>query len=49
MEETLSVATRVAEEAIDEAISNAEFDTSTQVIYVFPIFKCPLAAVIITH
>ncbi|XP_037537751.1 rab effector MyRIP [Nematolebias whitei] len=30
MEETLSVATRVAEEAIDEAISNAEFDTSTQ-------------------
>ncbi|MED6263694.1 hypothetical protein CHARACLAT_007039, partial [Characodon lateralis] len=28
--ETLSVAMRVAEEAIDEAISKAEFDTSTQ-------------------
>ncbi|KAK5602801.1 hypothetical protein CRENBAI_025073 [Crenichthys baileyi] len=28
--ETLSVALRVAEEAIDEAISKAEFDTSTQ-------------------
>ncbi|XP_041847752.1 rab effector MyRIP-like isoform X2 [Melanotaenia boesemani] len=30
MAETLSVAMRVAEEAIDEAISKAEFDTSTQ-------------------
>ncbi|CAN9502982.1 unnamed protein product [Ophioblennius macclurei] len=30
MAETLSVAMRVAEEAIDEAISNAEFDTSNQ-------------------
>ncbi|XP_024860598.1 rab effector MyRIP isoform X2 [Kryptolebias marmoratus] len=30
MAETLCVATRVAEEAIDEAISKADFDTSTQ-------------------
>uniref|UniRef100_A0A8C6LBJ7 Myosin VIIA and Rab interacting protein a n=2 Tax=Nothobranchius furzeri TaxID=105023 RepID=A0A8C6LBJ7_NOTFU len=30
LEETLTVAMRVAEEAIDEAISRAEFDTSTQ-------------------
>lgn len=34
MAETLTVALRVAEEAIDEAISKAEFDTSSQVIYV---------------
>lgn len=34
MSETLSVALRVAEEAIDEAISKAEFDTASQVIYV---------------
>lgn len=33
MAETLSVAMRVAEEAIDEAISKAEFDTANQVIY----------------
>lgn len=32
MAETLSVAMRVAEEAIDEAISKAEFDTANQVI-----------------
>lgn len=31
MAETLTVAFRVAEEAIDEAISNAEFDAATQV------------------
>lgn len=34
MAETLTVAMRVAEEAIDEAISKAEFDTASQVIYV---------------
>lgn len=34
MAETLTVALRVAEEAIDEAISKAEFDTASQVIYV---------------
>lgn len=33
MAETLTVALRVAEEAIDEAISKAEFDTASQVIY----------------
>lgn len=33
MAETLSVALRVAEEAIDEAISKAECDTASQVIY----------------
>ena len=32
MAETLTVALRVAEEAIDEAISEAEFDTASQVI-----------------
>lgn len=32
MAETLTVALRVAEEAIDEAISKAEFDTASQVI-----------------
>ena len=31
MAETLSVAMRVAEEAVDEAISNAEFDAASQV------------------
>jgi len=31
--ETITVALRVAEEAIDEAISKAEFDTTSQVIY----------------
>lgn len=34
MADTLTVALRVAEEAIDEAISKAEFDTSSQVIYI---------------
>lgn len=34
MAETLTVARRVAEEAIDEAIAKAEFDTSSQVIHV---------------
>lgn len=34
MAETLSVALRVAEEAIDEAISKAEVTTSSRVIYV---------------
>ena len=33
MAETLTVAMRVAEEAIDEAISKAEFHTDNQVIY----------------
>lgn len=32
MAETLTVALRVAEEAIDEAISKAEFDTTSQVV-----------------
>lgn len=36
MAETLSVAMRVAEEAIDEAISKAEVDTSSQVVNVSP-------------
>lgn len=39
MAETLTVARRVAEEAIDEAISKAEFDTSNQVIHVFPLIQ----------
>lgn len=34
MAETLTVALRVAEEAIDEAISKAEFDTASQVVHV---------------
>lgn len=41
MAETLSVALRVAEEAIDEAISKAEFDTSSQVICVVHAFFTP--------
>lgn len=32
MAETLTVALRVAEEAVDEAISKAEFDTTSQVV-----------------
>lgn len=34
MAETLTVALQVAEEAIDEAISKAEFDATSQVICV---------------
>lgn len=34
MAETLTVALRVAEEAIDEAICNAEFDSASQVTVV---------------
>lgn len=33
MAETLTVARRVAEEAIDEAISKAEFENTSQVVY----------------
>lgn len=33
MAETLTVASRVAEEAVDEAISKAESDTANQVVY----------------
>lgn len=32
--ETITVALRVAEEAIDEAISKAEFDSASQVVYI---------------
>lgn len=39
MAETLSVALRVAGEAIDEAISKAEFDTTNQVIHVIHFSK----------
>lgn len=37
MAETLTVALRVAEEAIDEAIYKAEFNPGSQVIYVLVI------------
>ena len=45
--ETLSVARRVAEEAIDETISKAEIDTSNQVIHIFHSHRLLLTAVVI--
>lgn len=39
MAETLTVALRVAEEAIDEAISKAEFDSTSQVVYGLTSYK----------
>lgn len=38
MAETLTVALRVAEEAIDEAISKAEFENTSQVVCFFHTF-----------
>lgn len=39
MAETLTVALQVAEEAIDEAISNAEFNNTSQVICVVHVIQ----------